>query len=199
VHLTRGNKELALLCLKKKKFQEGLINKTEQQLLNLETLTQTIEFALVEEKVLKGLKIGNTVLRDIQQEMSLENVYKLMEETQEAIEYQQVRFSSLFYISFSIFIAFWMQQISDALSGQFTERDEEAISMELEELERLKMVEALPEIPSQAIIPPVATTIEQPTKGKFTEREFLYDQKYFYQSFIIESKESKLLTAPLEN
>jgi hypothetical protein len=92
-----------------------------------------------------------------------------------------------------------MQQISDALSGQFTERDEEAISMELEELERLKMVEALPEIPSQAIIPPVATTIEQPTKGKFTEREFLYDQKYFYQSFIIESKESKLLTAPLEN
>jgi charged multivesicular body protein 6 len=106
VHLTRGNKELALLCLKKKKFQEGLINKTEQQLLNLETLTQTIEFALVEEKVLKGLKIGNTVLRDIQQEMSLENVYKLMEETQEAIEYQQVRFSSLFYISFSIFIAF---------------------------------------------------------------------------------------------
>jgi charged multivesicular body protein 6 len=186
VHLTRGNKELALLCLKKKKFQEGLINKTEQQLLNLETLTQTIEFALVEEKVLKGLKIGNTVLRDIQQEMSLENVYKLM-------------FSSLFYISFSIFIAFWMQQISDALSGQFTERDEEAISMELEELERLKMVEALPEIPSQAIIPPVATTIEQPTKGKFTEREFLYDQKYFYQSFIIESKESKLLTAPLEN
>jgi len=40
--------------------------------------------------VLHGLKQGNEVLKEIHREMSIESVERLMEETQEAREYQQV-------------------------------------------------------------------------------------------------------------
>jgi charged multivesicular body protein 6 len=50
----------------------------------------TIEFSLVEVSVLHGLKQGNEVLKEIHREMDLEKVEKLLEETQEAREYQQV-------------------------------------------------------------------------------------------------------------
>jgi hypothetical protein len=39
-HLAAGNKQLALLALKKKKYQEGLLSSTSAQLLNLEQLVQ---------------------------------------------------------------------------------------------------------------------------------------------------------------
>jgi len=45
----------------------------------------------VEVSVLRGLKQGNEVLKEIHREMSLESVEKLMEETHEAREYQRVR------------------------------------------------------------------------------------------------------------
>ena len=51
----------------------------------------TIEFSLVELSVVHGLKQGNEVLKEIHKEMNLETVEKLLEETQEAREYQRVR------------------------------------------------------------------------------------------------------------
>ncbi len=50
----------------------------------------TIEFSLVEVSVLHGLKQGNEVLKEIHKEMNVESVEKLLEETQEAREYQRV-------------------------------------------------------------------------------------------------------------
>lgn len=41
--------------------------------------------------MLHGLKQGNEVLREIHKEMNLESVEKLLEESQEAREYQRVR------------------------------------------------------------------------------------------------------------
>lgn len=49
-----------------------------------------IEFSLVEKDVLYGLKQGNSVLTQLNKEMSVENVEKLMSETAEAVAYQQV-------------------------------------------------------------------------------------------------------------
>lgn len=40
VALQQGNKRKALLALKKKKYQEQLLEKTDQQLLNLEELVR---------------------------------------------------------------------------------------------------------------------------------------------------------------
>ena len=50
----------------------------------------TIEFSLVEVSVVHGLKQGNEVLREIQKELRIENVEKLMQETYEAQQYQRV-------------------------------------------------------------------------------------------------------------
>ncbi|CAG8670948.1 12137_t:CDS:2, partial [Dentiscutata heterogama] len=88
--LHNGNKRGALLALKKKRYQEQLLKKTDTQLLNLEELTQTIEFALVEKDVLSGLELGNNILNEIHKEMSIEKVEKLMEDTADAIAYQNL-------------------------------------------------------------------------------------------------------------
>jgi charged multivesicular body protein 6 len=50
----------------------------------------SIEFSLIEVSVLHGLKQGNEVLKEIHKEMNVESVEKLLEETQEAREYQKV-------------------------------------------------------------------------------------------------------------
>ncbi len=51
----------------------------------------TIEFSLVEVSVLHGLQQGNEVLKEIHKELNVENVERILEETQEAREYQRVR------------------------------------------------------------------------------------------------------------
>ena len=51
----------------------------------------TIEFSLVEMSVLHGLKTGSEALMRINREMNLGDIEKLLEETQEARAYQEVR------------------------------------------------------------------------------------------------------------
>lgn len=51
----------------------------------------TIEFSLVELSVIHGLQQGNEVLKEIHKEMNIETVEKLLEESQEARDYQKVR------------------------------------------------------------------------------------------------------------
>jgi len=70
--------------------KEHLLEQTSNQLISLEQLTSSIEFAQVELQVFQGLKQGNQVLEEIQKEMSLEDVEKLMADTSEAIAYQNV-------------------------------------------------------------------------------------------------------------
>lgn len=112
-YLAAGQKDRAMIALRRRKYQESLLVKTDQQLESLEQLVRppffmfhdihsyitdyigsnkvsTIEFSLVEVSVLHGLKQGNEVLKEIHREMNLENVEKLLEETQEAREYQRV-------------------------------------------------------------------------------------------------------------
>uniref|UniRef100_H3B7E9 Charged multivesicular body protein 6 n=1 Tax=Latimeria chalumnae TaxID=7897 RepID=H3B7E9_LATCH len=105
----------AKLLLKKKRYQEQLLDKTENQISNLERMTQDIEFAQIETKVIEGLKVGNECLKkmhEANQVMSIEEVERIMEETQEGIEYQK--------------------QIDEMLAGSLTEEDEEAILAELD-------------------------------------------------------------------
>ncbi|KAG2222730.1 hypothetical protein INT45_011218 [Circinella minor] len=129
--LKQGNKKKALLALKKKKYQEQLLEKTDQQLMNLEELTQSIEYAVVEKEVLDGLKNGNSVLKEIHKEMSLEAVEKLMDDTADAVAYQN--------------------EIDELLSGKITSEDEEEILQELESLQQQEIEAQLPEIPTTEI------------------------------------------------
>ena len=89
--LAKGDKPRALLALRRKKYQESLLAKTDAQLEQLERLTSSVEFALIQKDVLFGLQQGTRVLKEIHREMGgIENVEKLMGETAEAIEYQRV-------------------------------------------------------------------------------------------------------------
>lgn len=91
--LAKGDKKRALLALRRKKYQESLLAKTDAQLAQLEKLTNDVEFALIQKDVVFGLQQGTKVLKEIHAEMGgIENVEKLMGETAEAIAYQQVSY-----------------------------------------------------------------------------------------------------------
>ncbi|TRM60270.1 Snf7 family [Schizophyllum amplum] len=124
-HLANGHKDRAIIALRRRKYQESLLVKTDGQLENLEQLVSTIEFSLVEVSVLHGLKQGNEVLKEIHKEMNVESVEKLLDETAEARAYQE--------------------EISDMLANNLTAEDEDAVQNELLELEAQALREAQPE------------------------------------------------------
>ncbi|KAI0375307.1 hypothetical protein BV20DRAFT_985833 [Pilatotrama ljubarskyi] len=113
--LAAGRKDRALIALRKRKYQESLLVKTDAQLENLEKLVSTIEFSLVEVSVLHGLQQGNEVLKEIHKELNIENVERILEETAEAREYQR--------------------EIDMMLAGSLSVEDEEAVQAELHELQ----------------------------------------------------------------
>ncbi|MGH0183351.1 UNVERIFIED_CONTAM: hypothetical protein FKN15_011799 [Acipenser sinensis] len=132
--LRDGKKPKALLLLKKKRYQEQLLDKTENQISNLERMVQDIEFAQIEMKVIEGLKIGNDCLKKMHEVMSIEDVERIMEETQDGIDYQR--------------------QIDEVLAGSLTREDEDAVLAELEALtqgEEEEEVEELPEVPTEPL------------------------------------------------
>ena len=89
--LARNDRRRALLALRRKKYQESLLAKTDGQLAQLEQLTGQVEFALVQKDVLFGLQQGTKVLQTINKEMGgIEGVERLMGETEEARAYQEV-------------------------------------------------------------------------------------------------------------
>ncbi|KAJ6621619.1 Snf7 family [Mycena sp. CBHHK59/15] len=114
-HLATGQKDRAMIALRRRKYQQSLLIKTDGQLETLEELVSTIEFSLVEVSVLHGLKQGNEVLKEIHKEMSIESVEKLMDETQEAREYQR--------------------EIGELLANNLTADEEDAVQDELRQLE----------------------------------------------------------------
>ncbi|KAG6878626.1 hypothetical protein C0993_001149 [Termitomyces sp. T159_Od127] len=139
-HLAAGQKDRAVIALRRRKYQQSLLLQTDSQLENLEQLVSTIEFSLVEVSVLHGLKQGNEVLKEIHKELNVESVGRLLEETQEAREYQR--------------------EISEMLSNTLTLDEEEAVQTELLELEA-QHLEALPqivELPSVPTSEPVRET-----------------------------------------
>jgi charged multivesicular body protein 6 len=109
------NREKAKMLLRRRKYQQDLLARTETHLLNLEQLIANVEFAVVEKDVFDGLRAGTEYLKELQQQMAVEDVAKLMDETQEAIAYQQ--------------------EISSLLSEHLTSDAELAAEQELEDME----------------------------------------------------------------
>lgn len=78
------------MLLKKKRFQEQLLLKTDGQLENLEKLTHDVEFAQVELQVVQGLKIGNEALKKVNESLNIEDIETILDETREGVEKQNV-------------------------------------------------------------------------------------------------------------
>ncbi|PQE17764.1 SNF7 family protein [Rutstroemia sp. NJR-2017a BVV2] len=132
--LAKGDKKRALLALRRKKYQESLLATTDAQLEQLEKLTSSVEFALVQKDVVFGLEQGTKVLQQIHKEMGgIEHVEKLMGETAEAIAYQQ--------------------EVSEMLGGQISNQDEDEVEDELAALEAEVAGVPLPEVPPSEPLP----------------------------------------------
>lgn len=121
--LKEGKRDRAKLLLKKKRYQEQLVEKTDKQLDTVEQLVHDLEFAQVEMQVLDSLKAGNESLKEVHKLFSIEDIEMIMEETREGIEKQK--------------------EIDDILVGALTAEDEEAVDEELEEILR----QSLPDVP----------------------------------------------------
>ncbi|KAF9919831.1 Vacuolar protein sorting-associated protein 20 [Linnemannia zychae] len=126
-HLAKGEKKRALLALRRKKFQESLLEKTVLQMTNLDELTMSIEQAMIEKQVFAGLAAGNQVLKELHSEMSLADVEKLMDDTADAIAYQN--------------------EIDELLSTRLSVADEEDIERELDLMVEEETKTLLPEVP----------------------------------------------------
>ncbi|KAK3297687.1 Snf7 family [Chaetomium fimeti] len=157
--LAKGDKARALLALRRKKYQESLLGKTDAQLEQLERLTSSVEFALIQKDVLFGLQQGTKVLKEIHSEMGgIENVEKLMGETEEAIAYQR--------------------EVSEVIAGRISVQDEEEVEDELAALEaevaKKEGTQRLPSVPDTQL---PAQNIreerqaEQPAQSAQTERQ----------------------------
>lgn len=138
--LKNGQKSKALLLLKKKRYQEQLLEKTDAQITNLENMVQDLEFAQIEIKVMEGLKVGNDSLKKMHEVMSIEDVERIMEETEEGIAYQR--------------------EIDDLLAGGLSDEDEDAVLTELEQITQ----DALPDVPTEPLpelpTPPLEDLVE---------------------------------------
>ncbi|ANB12426.1 ESCRT-III subunit protein VPS20 [Sugiyamaella lignohabitans] len=155
--LRKGDKRRALLALRKKKYQEQLLIKTDGQLETLEQLTRSIEFALVQKDVLYGLQQGNQVLKTLNQEMSIEKVEKIMDESAEGIAYQQ--------------------EVTDMLSQTITNQDEAEVQEELDRLEQEELAKKMPAMPEVSTDQPVPELPNVPdTKLKNPQSEDSHKQ-----------------------
>ncbi|KAH8796634.1 Snf7 family [Hyaloscypha finlandica] len=140
--LAKGDKPRALLALRRKKYQESLLAKTDAQLEQLEKLTSSVEFALVQKDVVFGLQQGTNVLNEIHKEMGgLEHVEKLMGETADAVAYQQ--------------------EVSEMLGGRISNQDEDEVEDELEALQAEVTGVPLPEVPTTELPTKVRAKIRQ--------------------------------------
>lgn len=153
--LKNGKKDKALLLLKKKRYQEQLLDKTENQIGNLERMVQDIEFAQIEMKVIEGLKVGNDCLKKMHELFSIEEVERIMDETHDAIEYQK--------------------QIDDMLAGSLTQEDEDAVLAELEAITQEEADLELPEVPGEELpeVPEQEPVREKERVKKKADREML--------------------------
>ena len=144
--LARGDKSKALLALRRKKFQETLLAKTDAQLETLEQLTSNVEFALVQKDIIYGLQQGTNVLEQIHAEMGgIDKVEKLMGENEDARAYQK--------------------EVSDMLGGQMSNQDEDEVEDELEAMD----IEIHGPKESDAVEYPSAPVTELPFAGELMQ------------------------------
>lgn len=140
----------ALLLLRKKKFQEQILVKTDGQLENLERMVHDLEYTQIETKVIDGLKVGNEALKKLQEILSIDEIEKVMDETREGIEKQE--------------------EINTLLSGALSDEDEGAVEAELDALIAQEAEEETPEVPAEEVpLPDVPEDEPAKEKGKISK------------------------------
>lgn len=124
----------ALIALKKKKVQEGRVDNIDKWLLNVEETLANIETAKRNNQLFSALKQGHKALTELQQEVTIEDAERLMDDSAEAKAYQD--------------------RMSETLSQSLTPEEDEAVHAELDAMEANSLQEqmdALPEVPKHTV------------------------------------------------
>eukprot|EP00741_Cyanophora_paradoxa_P016806 tig00020941_g16230.t1 len=144
--LREKKKDRALLALRRKKYQEQLLQKTEAIIMNLEQMVNSIEFAQMQARVVESMKEGNAALKAIQAELSVDSIERLMEDTEESLAKQR--------------------EIDEVLCRNLRPEDDAAAERELQRIEQELLSGALPSVPSGAVAATAAASsaVAQPQR-----------------------------------
>ena len=152
--LKQKKRDKAKLALRKKKYQQNLLEKARNQLLNIEELIENVEAAQMQQEVFAAMQTGTELLQQINSEMSIEEVEQLMDDTAEAIAYQE--------------------ELNQLLSGQLNDIDEADCLKELEQLEAMEADEIgmeMPNVPNKPIGKDVDNNKEEIVEEEEEEEE----------------------------
>lgn len=84
-----GMKDRALVVLRRKKYMEEILDRTDKQLETLEQLVNDIEYTQIEVSVVEGLKVGTEALKQLNNLMNIDDIQQMMEDNEEAAEKQK--------------------------------------------------------------------------------------------------------------
>jgi charged multivesicular body protein 6 len=87
--VAKGQKDKAILVLKRKAMKEKLLERARGQMLNVETMIANIEEAETNLKVFETLKLGNETLKTLQEQMSVDDINDILDDTAESIRVQE--------------------------------------------------------------------------------------------------------------
>eukprot|EP00656_Telonema_subtile_P004986 TRINITY_DN12271_c0_g1_i1.p1 TRINITY_DN12271_c0_g1~~TRINITY_DN12271_c0_g1_i1.p1 ORF type:complete len:246 (-),score=89.44 TRINITY_DN12271_c0_g1_i1:218-955(-) len=138
--LKARKKKSALVLLKKIKYQETLYQKADDQMSNLETMISDFEFQKIEVEVFHGIKAGNEAIKELQKELSVEDVERVMDEAAEGQAY--------------------IEEINQILGEQLSEYDNEQCEAVLAALEAEAAAEAVA-LPDAPVTDPVADPVAE--------------------------------------
>ncbi|KAK4374216.1 hypothetical protein RND71_004893 [Anisodus tanguticus] len=155
--LREKKKERALLALKKKKVQEELLKQVDVWLINVEQQLADIELTSKQKAVFESLKTGNNAIKAIQSEINLEDVQKLMDDTEEAKAYQH--------------------EVNAILGEKLSAEDEEEVLAEFENLESQLTLQDLPEVPSAENVEEKLDLPDVPTKAPVITEAVMEDSE----------------------
>jgi len=107
------------LLLKKKRFGESTIERIDKHLFKIEEMITDIEMAQTNKEVIQKLHEGSQALQAVNRVFSIDEVEKIMLETQEGIDIET--------------------QITSIISGQLNDTELDAVEEEFDELLRAEM------------------------------------------------------------
>ena len=79
-------KDRALIVLKLRRFKDNEANKVDGELMSVLEMIENVEWEHANMEVLRALKAGTASLNKLHEEMSMDDVADLLEETNQAIE-----------------------------------------------------------------------------------------------------------------
>jgi len=127
IALKDGRKERALLLLKRKKFLETVSDRMFNSIGQVDGLIKSVEMAQMTSETIKQIKKGNEVLKALNEEYSIDEVQRIMEESREAAEQQE--------------------EISNILANNLTNQD----LMDVEEEYERMIQNELPRVPADQV------------------------------------------------